>query len=169
MYFGGHNGNQTDMGMDGIKEETLNSQTINMEFVDEMKAVAVNNTAEYSRLGFYNTVSKRGGNQYHGEVSEYDRNSALGARSFFAPVKTRDIYHTFNASGSGPIIKDKTFFYGLWNGERVPGESFLTANVPTPQERAGDFSQLLSLAKPVTIIDPATGAASRTTLSRPAG
>ncbi len=142
MYLGGHNGNQTDMGMDGIKEETLNSQTINMEFVDEMKVVPVNNTAEYSRVGFYNTVSKRGGNQYHAEVSEYDRNSALGTRNFFAPTKTRDIYHTFNLSGSGPIIKDKTFFYGLWNGERVPGESFLTANVPTPQERTGDFSQL---------------------------
>jgi len=51
----------------------------------------VNNTAEYSRLGFYNTVSKRGVNQFHGEASEYDRNSALGARNFFAPVKTRDI------------------------------------------------------------------------------
>ena len=61
MYFAGHNGNQTDMGMDGIKEETLNSQTINMEFVDEMKVVPANNTAEYSRVGFYNTVSKRGG------------------------------------------------------------------------------------------------------------
>jgi hypothetical protein len=116
MYFAGHNGNQTDMGMDGIKEETLNSQTINMEFVDEMKVVQVNNTAEYSRIGFYNTVSKRGGNQYHAEISEYDRNSALGARNFFAPVKTRDSYHTFNASGSGPVIKDRTFFYGLWNG-----------------------------------------------------
>src|SRR5262249_59254432 len=78
--------------------------------------------------------------------------------NFMAPVKTSDIYQPFNVSVSGPIIKDKTFFYGLWNGERVPGKSFLTANVPTPQERAGDFSQLLSLARPVTIIDPATGA-----------
>jgi hypothetical protein len=158
MYFAGHNGNQTDMGMDGIKEETLNSQTINMEFVEEMKVVPVNNTAEYSRIGFYNTVSKRGGNQYHAEASEYDRNSALGARNFFAPTKTRDIYHTFNLSGSGPVIKDKTFFYGLWNGERVPGESFLTANVPTVAERSGDFSQLLGISKPVVINDPLNGA-----------
>src|SRR5947207_6119474 len=43
---GGHGGNQVDMGTDGIKEETLNSQTINMEFVEELKLVAVNNTAE---------------------------------------------------------------------------------------------------------------------------
>src|SRR5438045_2061483 len=140
--------------MDGIKEETLNSQTINMEFVEELKLVAVNNTAEYSRVGHYNTISKRGANQFHGEASYYNRNSALGARNFFEPRKTLDRYHTFNLSGSGPVIKDKTFFYGLWNGERVPGASFLTANVPTPAMRTGDFSQFLTLSKPVTIVDP---------------
>ena len=43
---GGHGGNQVDMGTDGIKEETLNSQTINMEFVEELKLVAVSNTAD---------------------------------------------------------------------------------------------------------------------------
>ena len=52
---GGHGGNQVDMGTDGIKEETLNSQTINMEFVEELKLVAVNNTAEYSRVGYFDT------------------------------------------------------------------------------------------------------------------
>ena len=41
------------------------------------------------------------------------------------------IYHTFNFAGSGPIIRDRTFFYGLWNGERVPGGAFHLANVPT--------------------------------------
>src|SRR5262249_26876988 len=138
---GGHGGNQVDMGTDGIKEETLNSQTINMEFVEELKLVAVNNTAEYSRVGYFHTVTKRGGNQYHAEASYYHRNSALGARAFFEKEKTRQLYHTFNLSGSGPVIKDKTFFYVLWNGERVPAHSFLTATVPTPQMRAGDFSQ----------------------------
>ncbi len=159
MYLGGHNANQVDMGMDGIKEETLNSQTINMEFVDEVRLVAVNNSAEYSRVGYYNTISKRGGNQYHGEASYYHRNSALGARGFFENPKPRSLYHTFNGSASGPVIKDKTFFYVLWNGERVPGKSFLQANVPTPGERGGDFSQLLGGSKPLTILDPLSGAA----------
>lgn len=154
---GGHGGNQVDMATDGIKEETLNSQTINMEYVEELKLVAVNNTAEYSRVGYFDTVTKRGGNQFHGEASYYHRNSTLGARGFFEREKTRQLYHTFNLSGSGPIIKDRTFFYGLWNAERVPAHSFLTANVPTAAQRAGDFSQLLTLARPVTIVDPLTG------------
>ena len=155
---GGHGGNQVDMGTDGIKEETLNSQTINMEYVEELKLVAVNNTAEYSRVGFFDTVTKRGGNQFHAEASYYHRNSTLGARGIFEKEKTRQLYHTFNLSGSGPIIRDKTFFYALWNGERVPAHSFLTATVPTPLMRAGNFSQYLSLNRPVTIIDPTAGA-----------
>src|SRR5436309_1800895 len=73
----GHTGNQVAMGTDGINEETLNSQTINMESVEELKLTAVNNTAEYSRLGQFDTVTKRGGNRYHGEASYYHRNSTL--------------------------------------------------------------------------------------------
>jgi len=155
---GGHGGNQVDMGTDGIKEETLNSQTINMESVEELKLVAVNNTAEYSRLGYFDTVTKRGGNLFHGEASYYHRNSTLGARGFFEKQKTRQLYHTFNGSGSGPIIKNRTFFYALWNAERVPAHSFLSATVPTPAQRTGDFSQFLTLARPVPINDPLTGA-----------
>ena len=157
--FAGQPSAQTHMGMDGVKEETLNSQTVNMEHVEELKLVIINNTAEFSRVGYFDTVTKRGTNQYHGEASYYHRNSALGARGFFEGEKTRDLYHTFNLSGSGPVIKNKTFFYGLWNGERVPGQSFRTRNVPTAEMRAGDFSQLLTQASPVTIVDPLNGEA----------
>src|SRR5207249_2634414 len=72
-----------DMGMDGVKEENLNTQTVNMEDVEEVKVEAVNNSAEFARIGYYNTITKRGTNQYHGEASYYHRNSALGARGFF--------------------------------------------------------------------------------------
>ena len=70
----------------------------------------LNNSAEFSRVGYYNVVNKRGGNQFHGEGSYNHRNSALGARGFFEPEKAHVIYHTFNIAGSGPIIKDRTFF-----------------------------------------------------------
>lgn len=156
--FAGQSGAQLNMGMDGVKEETLNTQTVNMEYVEELKLVPANNTAEFSRVGYFDTVSKRGSNEYHAEASYYHRNSALGARGTFEPVKTRDLYHTFNLSGSGPVFKDKTFFYGLWNGERVPGKSFRTRTVPTPAMRSGDFSQLLNLSRPTVINDPLTGA-----------
>ena len=157
--FAGQGGNQVHEGQDGIKEETLNSQTVNMESVQEVKAVYVNNTAEYARVGYFDTINKSGTNEYHAEASYYHRNSAMGARGFFEDQKTKVIYHTFNLSGSGPIIKNKTFFYALWNGERVPGHAFYLSNVPTEQMRSGDFSQLLSLDTPIVIKDPLTGQA----------
>jgi hypothetical protein len=155
--FAGQYGNQVHMGQDGIKEETLNSQTVNMEAVQELKLVSVNNTAEYARVGYFDTITKSGTNEYHGEVSYYHRNSALGARNFFEDEKAPVIYHTMNASASGPIFKNKTFFYGLWNGERVPGSAFYLRSVPTEKMRRGDFSELLALSSPVVINDPLTG------------
>ena len=122
---------QSQMGQDGVKEETLNSQTVSMEAVEELKLVTVNNTADYARPGYFDTITKNGNNDFHGQASYYHRNSALGARNFFEAEKTFDLYHTFNLSASGPVIKNKTFFFGLWNGERVPGSSFRTRNVPT--------------------------------------
>ncbi len=148
---------QSQMAQDGIKEETLNSQTVNMEAVEELKLVSVNNTAEYARPGYFDTITKSGNNEFHGLASYYHRNSALGARSYFEPEKTFDLYHTFNLSASGPIIKNKTFFYALWNGERIPGSSFKVTTVPTQQFRNGDFSQLLDVSSPITITDPLTG------------
>jgi carboxypeptidase family protein/TonB-dependent receptor-like protein len=155
--FAGQGGSQVHMAQDGVKEETLNSQTVNMEAVSEVKAVFVNNTADYARVGYFDTITKSGTNEYHAEASYYHRNSALGARNFFEDQKTKIIYHTFNLSAGGPIIKNKTFFYALWNGERVPGSFFYLRTVPTAKMRNGDFSELLSLDDPVIIKDPLTG------------
>lgn len=145
------------MGMDGIKEENTNTQTVNMEDAAEVKVVAVNNSAEFSRAAYYNVVTKRGANQFHAEASYYHRNSALGARSFFDSQKERQLYHTFNLSASGPIIRDKTFFYALWNAERVPQRTFHLNDVPTDPMRSGDFSQVAAVDSSFTLIDPTTG------------
>ena len=131
----GQGGAEIHMAMDGVKEENLNTQTVNMEDVEEVKVNAVNNSAEYARVGIFDTITKHGTNQYHAEASYYDRNSALGARGFFEPEKPIVIYNTINLSGSGPIRRNRTFFYGLWNGERVHEQSFFIDNVPTEKMR----------------------------------
>jgi hypothetical protein len=154
MTFAGQKSPQINMGMDGIKEETLNTQTVNLEFVEEVRLVAVNNTAEFSRIGYFDTVTKRGSNEYRGELSYYQQNSALYARGFFERQKTWDLYHIFNISGSGPIIRNKTFFYAIMNGERVPGKTFRNQAVPTEAMRRGDFSQFLALSPAVVVRDP---------------
>jgi hypothetical protein len=145
------------MAMDGVKEENLNTQTVNMEDVEEVKVNAVNNSAEYARVGYFDTITKRGNNQYHAEASYYDRNSALGARGFFETEKPIVIYNTINLSGSGPIKKNRTFFYGLWNGERVHEQSFFLDSVPTEKMRSGDFSDLLTASPAIQIFNPYTG------------
>lgn len=159
----GQGGNELNQAMDGVKEEGAGgTQTVNMEDVEEVKVNAVNNSAEYSRVGMYDTISKRGTNAYHGEASYYDRNSALGATSFFENAsgaqKPIVIYNTINLSASGPIRKDRTFFYALWNGERVHESTFYNDNVPTEKMRTGDFSDLLNPANGgIQLTNPYTG------------
>jgi hypothetical protein len=153
----GQGANDIHMAMDGVKEENLNTQTVNMEDVDEVKVNAVNNSAEYARVGMYDTITKHGTNDYHAEASYYDRNSALGARGFFDTTKPHVIYNTINLSASGPIRKNRTFFYGLWNGERVHEQTFYLDNVPTAKMRNGDFSDLLSASPSIQISNPYTG------------
>ncbi len=149
----GQGGNEIHMAMDGVKEESTNTQTVNMEDVEEVKVNAVNNSAEYARVGMFDTITKHGTNAYHAEASYYDRNSALGARGFFETEKPHVIYNTFNLSASGPIRKNRTFFYGLWNGERVHEQSFFLATVPTAKMRNGDFSDLLTASPAIQITD----------------
>jgi hypothetical protein len=62
-------------------------------------------------------VSKGGTNQYHGDVFEYLRNSAFNARNFFDGAKIPQLQkNNFGASFGGPIRKNKTFFYAVYEG-----------------------------------------------------
>src|SRR5260370_39244398 len=76
----------------------------------------------------------------------YDKatNSALGARDFFEPRKSKQIISEFGVQASGPIIKNRLFFYSSFDAESFPSNSFINANVPTAQMRRADFSQLLA-------------------------
>ena len=126
---------------DGIQNDRTGPQGANVNMYEEVQVVTVNNTADQSRVASYNTISKSGNNQFHGSLWYKHVNSALNAREFFDPVRTPFLFHEWQAEGSGPIVKDKTFFYGAYFSERFPAGSFKNANVPTSQMRRGDFSQ----------------------------
>jgi hypothetical protein len=158
VYFSGQTGNQVAQGMDGYLEFTTGGQqTSNMEAVEELEVLVETNSAEYSRLGAFNLVTKRGSNQYHGDLSYYNRNSYLGARGFFDTRKQPVNYNTMTVQGSGPVIRNKTFVYFMYNGERVGAHTEQLSTVPTPLMRNGDFSQLLGGSKPTTLVDPLSG------------
>src|SRR4030095_12388021 len=155
--FAGQLPSQIQEGMDGATNDGIVNQINNMEDMQDLQAVMVNASAEFSRVGNFNMVTKSGTNAIHGVLSYYQENSALNARNFFAEEKTRTLLHTFGGSISGPILKDKTFFYSSYQGMRVPRNSFTLSTVPTTKMREGDFSQLLALPEPLIIKDPLTG------------
>jgi hypothetical protein len=103
----GESGNA--LGMDGVKEFRIVAGTFQAEYGLAMGSQMV-------------AVSKGGTNQFHGDVFEYLRNSALDANDFFqnqagspiAPLRKNQ----FGAAFGGPIKKDKTFFYAVYEGIR---------------------------------------------------
>jgi hypothetical protein len=80
-----------------------------------------------------NIVTKSGTNALHGSAGEYFRNSALDARNYFnIASQPKAPFHNnqFGASLGGPIVKDKTFFYADYEGQREPVGVVTVANVP---------------------------------------
>lgn len=148
--FAGQPPSQIQEGMDGATNDGIVNQINNMEDMQELQAVIVNAPAEYSRPGNFNMVTKSGTNLFHGRAEYYQENSALNARDFFEEQKTRTLLHTIGASVSGPIVKDKTFFYTSYIGFRVPSKSFRLVTVPTTRMRDGDFSQVGAISDPLT-------------------
>ncbi|HWQ56956.1 MAG TPA: TonB-dependent receptor [Bryobacteraceae bacterium] len=145
---------QVQTGIDGFAVDGTSTQVSNIHVVEELVVVQGNNSAEFARVGHYNLASKAGGNQLHGRLAYWHQNTALTARSFFDVQKPKNTYHTFVGEVSGPIVKDKTFFYFNWNGQRFPMSTYYLRDVPTDSMRRGDFSALLSLSRPVTVRDP---------------
>jgi hypothetical protein len=148
--------NQVSQGFDGLENDRYGGNTNNISFYDEVQVSTANNTADNARIASFNMTSKRGANQFHGMVYYKHFNSALNARNFFDPKKTPFIQHEWQGEASGPIWKDKTFFYASWFAHRMPLGTFKNATVPSLPMRRGDFRQF-NLPNQV-IRDPFTAA-----------
>ncbi|HEX8636024.1 MAG TPA: TonB-dependent receptor [Pyrinomonadaceae bacterium] len=93
-----------------------------------------------------NVISKAGSNALHGTLYEFHRNAAFDARNFFAPAGEPDpkyIRNQFGFSLGGALRRDRTFFFGDYEGTRTREGITRITNVPTLRERNGDFSQSL--------------------------
>ena len=108
--------------------------------------VSTNNyTAEFGRAAgaVTNVILKSGTNQFHGSAYEYNRVSALAARSYFNRPPNplaRTTYNYYGGSLGGPIIKNKTFFFfDILHISDVRGQ-FNLVTVPTDPFRNGDVS-----------------------------
>jgi len=133
------------------------------ESIQEVNVSTNNFDAEQGLAGgaAIQVITKAGTNEFHGSAFAYHDNHFFRAKNAFYPTtvagapnpnKPKNLRTIPGATIGGPIIRDKVFFFGSWEGmyERTIGDGFFT--VPTPELRAGDFS-----ATNTTIFDPLTG------------
>ncbi|MBV9610592.1 MAG: TonB-dependent receptor, partial [Acidobacteria bacterium] len=132
--------------------------------------------AEYGRNtgAVVNIITKSGTNNFHGSIFEYVRNNFFDARNYFnrspnpqSPFKNNQ----FGASLGGPIIKNKTFIFGAYEGQRERVGSDFIALVPTATEIANAqteaigagatinpaLTKVLDLFPQPTSVNPTTG------------
>src|SRR5205823_1454000 len=97
--------------------------------------------------GVVNVITKSGGNEFHGSGFEFLRNYRFNARNFFAPVRDSLKRNQFGGAVGGPIIKNKLFFFGGYQGtyESVAPAANV-AYIPTAATLRGDFTQIASAA-----------------------
>ncbi|MGB2641418.1 MAG: carboxypeptidase regulatory-like domain-containing protein, partial [Candidatus Acidiferrum sp.] len=114
--------------------------------IEEFRVISNSFDAEYGRNSgaIVNVVTKSGTNNIHGSVYEFFRNDVLNAHpfTFFQAPKPEFRQNQFGGTIGGPIKKDKTFFFGSYEGRRiVQGIVSQPINVPTAAElKNGDFS-----------------------------
>jgi hypothetical protein len=114
--------------------------------IEEFKVISNSFDAEYGRNSgaVVNVVTKSGTNNLHGSIYEFFRNDVLNAHpfSFFSAPKPEFKQNQFGGTIGGPIKKDKTFFFGSYEGRRIiQGIVSQPISVPTAAELTnGDFS-----------------------------
>ncbi len=117
----------------------------NLDSIAEFRILTNNFDAEYGNYsgGQVNAITKSGTNEYHGDVFEFLRNTDLDSRNFFSPDRGRFIQNQFGATAGGPILKDKLFFFGDYQGTRqILGQSTGDIPVPSLADRAGNLSDI---------------------------
>ncbi|MBZ5580837.1 MAG: carboxypeptidase regulatory-like domain-containing protein [Acidobacteriia bacterium] len=146
--------NKQTWAMDGVANDTTGDQLDNPAFFETVQVNEVSTGTDMARATSFNMISKRGANDWHASAYYKHENAALNAREFFTPYKTPYILHEADADVTGPIIKNRTFFYFGWVHQAIPLGSWTNRSTPTLQMRAGDFSQFTTVA---VIKDPFNG------------
>jgi hypothetical protein len=154
-----------EMTIDGISTiGAFNSGPISELFpsfnaIEEIRVNEVNASAEYGGVANISTVSKSGSNNFHGGAFENWQNQSLNAQNPFSLTKAALNLNDFGGYVGGPLLiprfydgHDKTFFFGAYEGLRLPKEQTVVESMPTEALRSGDLS-----AYPDPIYNPYTG------------
>lgn len=139
----GTDASQVDSGFVGAAYQSAQRITrSSLDAVQEVQVQTSNFSAEWGQTNgaIFNIVTKSGTNSFHGSAFEYLRNEDTDARYYFNPapgVKPKDRVNQFGGSLGGPIIRDKVFFFGNYEGiKQLSGATFNDVLVPTEEFRA---------------------------------
>src|SRR5712691_8505494 len=141
-------------GMDN-NERSIGSIVVKpaMDALAEFKVQTNLYAAELGRTagGVINLVTKSGSNELHGTLYEYLRNDKVDAKNFFdRPGKIPELrQNQFGGSVGGPIIKNKVFFFGDYEGFRLRSGQTFVSTVPTLAMRTGNFAGLNTIFDPL--------------------
>jgi hypothetical protein len=164
---GGGQANQSASYIDGapVNSSYVNQTTLvpTQDAVQEFRVQTNSLGPEFGRFagGVINLATKSGTNSFHGSIYEFFRNKQLNANTFFnnrAGV-TRPAFsqNQYGANLGGPIRRDKTFFFGSYEGFRLrQGQSYVFS-VPTDPMRGGNFADFRNGAGAmIPVYDPLT-------------
>lgn len=152
------NGNQSNSNLwtvDGVNNMDVGSNRTLLVFpsVDSIQEFRVERNSFSAEFGqaqgaVVNLITKGGSNEFHGSLFEFYRHDSLNASNFFlnraGQPKAKLKYNNFGGNFSGPIIKNRLFFFWSEEWRRERRGAVLSANVPTPAEKLGDFSGTLT-------------------------
>jgi hypothetical protein len=155
----------TSFSVDGISTQRIRyggpSRELfpSVESIQEFKVTTANSNAEFMQATDLTTTSKSGTNQLHGSVFWFNQDSALTATTRFTPrdaageaIKPEISANSFGVSAGGPLVRNRAFFFGTYEGARRPNEVTLSQVVPPDAWRGGDLSSVAS-----AIRNPFTG------------
>jgi hypothetical protein len=140
----------------GTSNQGFSNQVVQAspDALEEFKVQTDNFSAEFGRSGgaVINASFKSGTNQFRGTAWEFHRNTKLNATGFFRPssgVKPTLERNQFGFVFGGPIIRNRTFFFGDYEGFRQISREVTFATVPTMAQRAGNLG--------LPVVNPLTG------------
>lgn len=160
----GVNGKEPAVGQVGDYQRTM---IASLDSIQEFKMWTTGSPAEFghSAGGQLSVVFKGGTNQFHGAVEDRYTNGKLIHRAYLEQLPRTGAfdYHEWGGTASGPIFKDKTFFFGGFQQHYEKLSETVIVTVPSPEMLAGNFS---FGGRGLPIYDPATTQLNGTTWTR---
>jgi len=136
LSFAGQNIHYNFVAIDGADNMStasgIQKTTPSQEAVEEFRVINSSYSTEFGRAvgGIVNIITKSGTNRLHGSVYEYFRNDAMDAPSPLAAGKFNKLrQNQFGGTLGGPIVKDKTFFFANYEGQRHVESPFYNSTV----------------------------------------